>query len=72
MTTTLAWLGSVNVSRDKTSHSRVPGRSRVEKRRELRANCLDASADVRTLEALRRMGRFPRLAKECLSPEYGH
>lgn len=50
----------------------LPRRSRVAKRRELRANLLDASADVGTPEALRRVGSIPRLAAEYLSVEYGH
>ena len=50
----------------------LPWRSRVAKRRELRANLLDASADVGAPEALRRVGSIPRLAAEYLSVEYGH
>jgi hypothetical protein len=50
----------------------ISWRSRVAKRRELRANLLDASADVGTAEALRRVGSIPRLAAEYLSVEYGH
>ncbi len=50
----------------------LPRKSRVGKRRELRANLIDASADVGTPEALRRVGSIPRLAGEYLSSEYGH
>jgi hypothetical protein len=44
----------------------------VAKRRELRANLHDASADDGTPEALRRVGSIPRLAAEYISVEYGH
>ncbi len=39
----------------------LPRKSRVEKRRELRANLIDATADVGAPEALRRVGSISRL-----------
>jgi hypothetical protein len=46
-------------------------RSRVAKRREVRANLHAAAADVGTTEALRRLGGVRRLAAEYLAAEYG-
>jgi hypothetical protein len=46
-------------------------RSRVAKRREVRANLHAAAADVGTTEALRRLGGLRRLAAEYLAAEYG-
>ena len=46
-------------------------RSRVAKRREVRANLHAAAADVGTTEALRRLGGVRRLAAEYLAAEHG-
>ncbi|MEU1408849.1 hypothetical protein ABZ471_42415 [Streptomyces sp. NPDC005728] len=46
-------------------------RSRVAKRREVRANLHAAAADVGTTEALRQLGGVRRLAAEYLAAEYG-
>ena len=49
----------------------LPWRSRVAKRRELRANLQAAASDVGSAEAVRRLGNVRRLAAEYLSAEYG-
>lgn len=49
----------------------LPRAARIEKRRELRANLLDAAADVGTKEALRRVGSIRRLASEYVAAQYG-
>jgi hypothetical protein len=49
----------------------MPRRSRVAKRRELRANLRAAAADVGTAQALRRLGGLQRLAAGYLAAEYG-
>jgi hypothetical protein len=46
-------------------------RSRVAKRREVRANLYAAAADVGSTEALRGLGGVRRLAAEYLAAEYG-
>ncbi|GAB1690930.1 hypothetical protein [Krasilnikovia sp. M28-CT-15] len=46
-------------------------RSRVAKRREMRANLHAAAADVGATEALRRLGGVRRLAAEYLAAEHG-
>lgn len=46
-------------------------RSRVAKRREVRANLHAAAADVGTTEALRGLGGVRRMAAEYLAAEYG-
>ncbi|MDU9001823.1 hypothetical protein [Streptomyces mirabilis] len=54
-----------------THLSDLPRRSRLAKRREVRANLRDAAADVGTAEALRRLGEPRRLAAGYLAAEYG-
>ena len=49
----------------------LPQRSRVAKRREMRANLAEAAADVGTVEAIRRLGPLRPLAGEYLAAEYG-
>jgi hypothetical protein len=49
----------------------LPRRSRIAKRREVRANLLTAARDVGTGEALRRLGASSQLAAEYLSAELG-
>ena len=49
----------------------LPKRSRVAKRREMRANLHAAADDVGTAEALRGLGNLRRLAAEYLAAEYG-
>ena len=49
----------------------LPRRSRVEKRREVRANLLEATADRGVGEALRRIGGSRALAREYLGAEFG-
>jgi hypothetical protein len=49
----------------------LPRRSRLETRREVRANLLDAARDVGTTEALRNVGTSRRLAQQYLVAELG-
>lgn len=49
----------------------LPRRSRIAKRREVRANLLDAAADHGAREALRRVGTSRTLAREFLGAEFG-
>jgi hypothetical protein len=49
----------------------LPQRSRVSKRREMRANLRAATADVGVTEATRRLGPLRPLAAEYLAAEYG-
>ena len=49
----------------------LPRGSRVAKRREVRANLLDAAADIGAREALRRIGPSSSLAREYLGAEFG-
>ncbi len=49
----------------------LPRRSRIEKRREVRANLLSAAHDVGTGPALRQLGDSRSLASEYLSAELG-
>jgi len=49
----------------------LPSRSRVAKRREVRANLLTAARDIGTAESLRRIGSSRQLAEEYLSAELG-
>lgn len=49
----------------------LPRRSRVDKRREVRANLLEAAADQGAGEALRRLGNSGALARDYLGAEFG-
>ncbi len=49
----------------------LPRRSRIEKRRDVRANLLTAASDVGTGPALRQLGDSRALAVEYLSAEFG-
>jgi hypothetical protein len=49
----------------------LPRRSRIEKRREVRANLLSAAADVGTGAALRQLGSSRQLAADYLDAELG-
>jgi hypothetical protein len=49
----------------------LPRGSRIAKRREVRANLLEAAADHGTGEALRRIGTSGTLAREYLGAEFG-
>ncbi|MEE4540412.1 hypothetical protein V2S66_00325 [Streptomyces sp. V4-01] len=49
----------------------LPRRSRVARRREVRANTLTAARDIGTVEALRRLGSSSELAEEYLAAELG-
>jgi hypothetical protein len=49
----------------------LPHASRIAKRREVRANLLEASADYGAAEALRRLGSSSELAREYLGAEFG-
>ena len=49
----------------------LPYRSRIAKRREVRANLVTAAQDVGTAEALRRLGSSRQLAGEYLTAELG-
>jgi hypothetical protein len=49
----------------------LPRRSRIARRREVRANLLEAAADRGTGEALRRVGGSKALAREYLGAEFG-
>jgi hypothetical protein len=49
----------------------LPRSSRIAKRREVRANLLEASADHGAREALRRIGSSGTLAREYLGAEFG-
>ena len=72
---TVGWLGRLRIERlvwalDQQLYD-LPSRSRIAKRREVRANLLTAARDVGTSEALRRLGGSRQLAAEYLSAEYG-
>ena len=49
----------------------LPRRARIATRREVRANLLEAAADIGTTAALRRVGGSGRLAEQYLQAEYG-
>jgi hypothetical protein len=49
----------------------LPRSSRIAKRREVRANLLEATADLGAREALRRIGSSGTLAREYLGAEFG-
>ena len=49
----------------------LPRRSRIEKRREVRANLVTAAHDVGARTALKQLGTAPQLAREYLSAEFG-
>ncbi|HEX2577493.1 MAG TPA: hypothetical protein VHK88_14155 [Aquihabitans sp.] len=49
----------------------LPRRARIERRRELRANLLDATPDIGVSAALRRLGDHRRLAEDYLEAELG-
>lgn len=49
----------------------LPRRSRIAKRREVRANLIEAAADHGAAEALRRLGDSGVLAREFLGAEFG-
>jgi hypothetical protein len=49
----------------------LPRKSRIAKRREIRANLLEAAADHGVREALRRIGGSGDLAREYLGAEFG-
>ena len=49
----------------------LPRKSRIAKRREIRANLLEAAADHGAREALRRIGGSGDLAREYLGAEFG-
>jgi len=75
MTETLNWTDRIRVERAvwalDSYLQKLPRKSRIEKRRELRVNLLAASADVGTNEALRRLGNVRTLAAEYVVAEYG-
>ena len=50
----------------------LPSHSRIAKRREVRANLLEAAADQGAREALRRIGSSRALAREYLGAEFGN
>jgi hypothetical protein len=49
----------------------LPRRSRIDKRREVRANLRTAASDLGTSEALARLGNTRELASEYLTAEFG-
>jgi hypothetical protein len=49
----------------------LPRRSRIDKRREVRANLRAAASDIGTREALARLGNSRELATEYLTAEFG-
>jgi hypothetical protein len=49
----------------------LPRRSRIDKRREVRANLRAAASDIGTREALTRLGNSRELATEYLTAEFG-
>jgi hypothetical protein len=49
----------------------LPRRSRIDHRREVRANLLSAASDLGTTEALRRVGTSRTLAAQFLTAEFG-
>jgi len=72
---TVTWLGRLRIERlvwtlDHWLYD-LPSRSRVAKRREVRANLLTAARDVGTSEALRRLGSSRQLADGYLAAELG-
>jgi hypothetical protein len=71
----VTWLDRLRIERlvwalDQQLYS-LPSRSRVAKRREVRANLLTAAHDVGTTRALRRLGTSGQLAEEYLNAELG-
>jgi hypothetical protein len=76
MAHSLTWLDRVRIERAVWSLDQrlydLPTRSRVAKRREVRANLLTAAQDVGTTAALRHLGSPRELAGEYLSAEFGN
>lgn len=75
MPQTITWLDRLRIERlvwalDQQLYD-LPYRSRIAKRREVRANTLAAAQDIGTIEALRRMGSSRQLAEEYLAAELG-
>ena len=75
MSHTVYWLDRVRIewvvwSLDQRLYD-LPRRSRIEKRREVRANLITAAHDVGARTALRQLGTPDRLAREYLSAEFG-
>lgn len=72
---TISWLDRLRIERvvwtlDQRLYD-LPRRSRIEKRREVRANLLSAAHDVGTGNALRQLGNGRRLAMEYRDAEFG-
>ena len=71
----ISWLDRARIERVVWSLDQrlydLPTRSRVAKRREVRANLLTAARDIGTGDALRNLGSPERLAAEYLSAELG-
>jgi hypothetical protein len=75
MTHAVTWLDRLRIERavwalDQRLYD-LPHKSRVAKRREVRANLLTASHDIGTIDALRNLGNSRQLAAEYLSAEFG-
>ena len=75
MTETLTWTDRIRIERAvwtlDTYLQKLPRKSRVSKRRELRVNLRAASADVGVHEALQRLGNIRTIAAEYVVAEYG-
>ncbi len=75
MSYTVSWFDRLRIERVVWSLDQrlydLPRRSRIETRREVRANLLSAAHDVGSSAALRQLGNANQLAREYLSAEYG-
>lgn len=76
MTRALMWLDRLRIERlvwslDQRLYD-LPAKSRIAKRREVRANLVSAAQDVGTTAALRGLGDSRLLADEYLSAEFGN
>jgi hypothetical protein len=75
MTETLTWTDRFRVERAvwtlDSCLTKLPRKSRIAKRRELRVNLRAAVADVGANEALRRLGNVRSIAAEYVVAEYG-
>ncbi|MER8186862.1 hypothetical protein [Kitasatospora sp. NPDC094015] len=73
---TTTWLDRVRIERvvwslDQRLYGLIPSRTRIARRREVRANLLAAAAEVGTTKALRQLGGSRELAHEYLNAELG-
>ncbi len=75
MSHSISWIDRLRIERVVWSLDQrlydLPRRSRIEKRREVRANLITAAHDVGARTALKQLGTAPQLAREYLSAEFG-